>query len=538
MPRSIRRAAGFLLMLALLGFRSTGDLPTRPQDAPPQAPADLVPVNVRVIDRAGKPVTDLKQSEFTLLEDGVPQQVRHFSVATLAPETPQPDATPVVRTGISLTPQNHRIILFVLGLGRLEEPSKTVTGLLRIVRMRLLPQDQVAVFAYDRALSFTTDHQRVADTLERFKRAHENIDFEIGQQFGPTGMAPLYGSRVLSRKLQTKIDEMILGPGAKPATPAVGEVVDMEAFNHLSLDDFMSATAVTLQDQGALKAAVEYLRRFEGEKHVLFVTEQGWPWPVEENDKALAADANDGRVSVHTLQIGGVLKSEVGREIEATLQQALSFRSLRMIASLTGGLSSIMERTEAALDRFDEVTRTSYLLGYRSSNGAWEGGYRTITVRVNRPDVTVLHRQGYRRDPEARGFNRRGFVASERLGAAGNFRREVNDIKVKASVSLRSGALAVEGKIDLARVKLAVVDGAHVGTLDIAAFCLNGIGEPVGSHQDTIQLKLTEDEYKRALKNGQPYVIQFPMIRSTKHIRFVVYDFGSDLIGRADTSLS
>jgi VWFA-related protein len=524
-------------MLAVASVAATRRSTWEPQGVQERAALDLVPVNVRVIDRAGKPVTDLKQADFTLLEDSVPQQVRHFSLETLTPAPSQPGAAPVVREGISLTPQRHRIFVFALGLGRLEEPHKAITALLQFVRTRLLPQDQVAVFAYDRALPFTTDHQKVAETLERFKRSHEDIAFEIGQQFGPTGMAPLYGARVLSKKLQTKIDEMMFGKGAKPAEPVAEEVLDAKAFGRFSLDDFMSGCARTLQDQANLRALIEYLRYFEGEKHLLFVTEKWMLWPTEENDRTLAAAANDGRVSIHTLQVGGLPAPEAGKEIEATLQQAMSFKSLRLIASLTGGLSTITEPSQPALERTDEVTRSSYLLGYQPSNAAWDGRDRTITVSVNRPQVTVLFRHGYTRSSQVPGFDPRGFVTSDRLLAAGNFRREVSDIKVRASLSLRPGSLAVEGKIELARVKLDIVDGTRVGMLNVAVFCLNGVMEPVGSHADKIVLKLTEDQYKRALKDGLPYLIQFPMIRSTKHIRFIVYDYGSDLIGRDDTTL-
>ena len=537
MRRSVCCAGSVLLALAFVGFAATHPSTRERQGASAQAALDLVPVNVRVIDRAGKPVTDLKQTDFTVLENGVPQQIKHFSVEPLAPGTPEPGAKPALRQGISLTPQRHRIFVFALGLGRLEEPLKGITALLQFVRTRLLPQDQVAVFAYDRALPFTTDHQKVAEMLERFKRSHEDIAFEIGQQMGPTGMAPLYGARVLSKKLQTKIDEVLFGTGAKPAEPVAAEILDARAFGRFSLDDFMSGCARTLQDQGTLRALVEYLRYFEGDKHLLFVTEKGMLWPSEENDRALAAAANDGRVSIHTLQVGGLLAPEAGKEIEATQQQAMSFKSLRLIASLTGGLSSITEQSQPALDRIDEVTRSSYLLGYQPSNAAWDGRDRAITVRVGRPEVTVLSRQGYMRHAGVPGFDRRGFVTSDRLLAAATFRREISDIKVRAALSLRAGSLAVEGKIDLARVKLDVVDGARVGLLNVAVFCMNDGMEPVGSHTDKIVVKLTEDEYKTALKDGLPYLLQFPMIRSTKHIRFIVYDYGSDLIGRDDTTL-
>jgi VWFA-related protein len=533
MSRCLSVVFAFLLVAVLVGFPVAH---ARPQ-APPVTPApDLVPVDVHVVDRSGKPITDLKQADFTVLEDGVPQQLRHFSQVSLTAGTTSPDAKPVLRQGISVAPQDHRIFVIALGLGRLEEPSRSISGLLRFVKTRLLPQDQVALFAYDRALAFTTDHQKVADALERFRKSHEDVDFELGQQLGPTGMAPLYGNRVISKKLQTKIDEMILGPGAKPAAPTSSEVIEGRAFGSMSLDDFMASSATTLQDQGNLMALMEYLRRFEGEKHALFVTEKGLLWPSDANDRALAAVANDARTSIHSMQTGGILKAEVAKEMDATWQQAMSFRSLRTISDLTGGLLALTEKGQSALDKLDETTRTGYLLGYLASNASWDGGYRKIVVKVNRPDVTVLHRHGYYRQPETGGFNRRAFITNDRLGAAGNFRREVNDIKVKASVSQRGGSsLSVEGKIDLSKVKVATVDGTRIGLLNIVVFGFDSAANPMGTYDQALPLKLTEADYARFLKDGFPYTIEFPIIRGTQNIRFVVYDFASDLVGRADT---
>jgi hypothetical protein len=351
-------------------------------------------------------------------------------------------------------------------------------------------------------------------------------------------MAPLYGTRVIPRKLQTRIDEMLLGPGAKPATPLSAEVIDYQRFGETSLDDFMASSATTLQDYGSLMALVEYLRRFDGEKHVLFVTEKGFLWPSDENDQALASIANDARVSIHSLQAGGTLAAETNKEMNATVQQARSFRSLRAIAELTGGIASISEKGQTGLDRVADATGAGYLLGYQASNRAWDGNYRTITVKVNRPDVTVLFRHGYYRAQEIGGFDRRGFITNARLSSAGNFRREMNDIKVKASASQRAGGdIVIEGKIDLAKVKVGTVDGARVGQLNIAVFCFDNAANPMGVTVQTMPIRLTEEEYARDLKGGFPYIVQFPNVRGTQNVRFVVYDFGSDLVGRVDINV-
>jgi VWFA-related protein len=538
MSRRLHPACAFLLSLAFIALPIA---PTGPQAAgapPTQAASDLVPVNVHVVDRSGKAVTDLQQADFTVLEGGVPQPVRSFAAQSSAAVPSPPGGAPVLRRGPQWSSQGGRLFVLALGLGSLEETSQYISALVGFVKTRLQPQDQVALFAYDRAIPFTNDRQRIAEALERVRKSHEDVAFSLGQQLGDTGMAPLYGQRVLPKKLQSKIDEMVLGPGAKPASPVSADVIGLEAFSGLSLDDFMASCATTLQDQGNLMALAEYLRRFDGEKHVVFVTEHGFPAPSDDNDRALAAVANDARTSIHTLRAGGVLAGEVGKELNATVMQARSLRSLRTISDLTGGMALLDEKGPAAVDRLAGATGAGYVIGYQPSNAAWSGEYRTIEVRVNRPDVTVLHRHGYYRADGASGFSRRAFVANDRVSQAGNFRRAVNDIKVKASASQRGGtALIVEGKIDLSKVTVTTVDGMRVGLLKVAVFCFDSGTNPMGADTQDLALKLTEEEYARALKGGLAYKLEFPLIRSTQNIRFVVYDFGSDLVGRTDVNI-
>src|SRR5690348_15414275 len=73
-----------------LGFLATaGALAAQSPQAPPvfRSATSLVPIDVRVVDRAGDPVTNLKASDFTVLENGVRQEIRHFSTQSLAAQT-------------------------------------------------------------------------------------------------------------------------------------------------------------------------------------------------------------------------------------------------------------------------------------------------------------------------------------------------------------------------------------------------------------------------------------------------------------------
>jgi VWFA-related protein len=533
--------AVFVLVSGLGATRSTA-----PQGTPSGAAAtDLTAVSVHVVDRAGKPVKDLKQADFTVLENGAPQQIRFFAVQDMTPGAADSTASLAPRTRAALAPQNQRIFLIMLGRGRLEDPSKALTSTTAFVR-KLMPQDLVAVFTQDRALSFTTDHEKVAQVLERCRKTHLDVDLDVDSQLGPVGMAALYGTKAVSRKMQTRIDEMLLGPGAKPPAVVAVDSWPETAFRDLSLDDFMYSSAQTLQDRNNLQMVLEYLRHYQGEKHMLFLTEKGLDkastLPSDEYDDAIAQLANDGQTAIHTLQTGGMFAvAEAGKELETTQQQSLAFAELRKIAEASGGWSAIMEKGGSALDRLDEVTKTGYLVGYQPANSGWDGRYRTITVRVNRPDVTVSYRRGYYRLQEPGGFYRAGQVVADRLMAAGNFRREISDIKIKAKASQNQGrgggALSIDGKIDMVKLVLKTVDGKHVGTLHVAVFCLDTANQAVGNHDTKLPISLTDDEFARYQKDGMPYSLQFPMPPGTNSVRFVVYDAGADLIGRADTKV-
>jgi hypothetical protein len=118
---------GFLLGIAA----ASGPMAQTPVPEKPQVPAirtgiTMVPVDVRVLDRDGKPVTDLKQGDFIVLEDSVRQKIEHFSATDLTPETPAPGARPQFRkpNDPEIAPRNQRTFLLVLGRGRLQSPTK------------------------------------------------------------------------------------------------------------------------------------------------------------------------------------------------------------------------------------------------------------------------------------------------------------------------------------------------------------------------------------------------------------------------------
>lgn len=582
------RIVGVGIALLAVGVVILAALPQQPPQSPTfRSRITLVPVDVRVLDADGKPITGLKLEDFTLLEDGAPQEIRHFLEYALSPETPEPGAQPALRKAQSteLTPQKARIFLIVLGRGRLQEPSKGMDALLRFVRQQLLPQDQVAVLAYNRASDFTTDHEKVAQVLERFRRGHEMIEALIAHQF--SGLQAVYGSKEISDSTQKKIDQMLRGPGTAPirklspvrATDAArladdtrkdtdtiqrAEIVgtheikspfddtairDAERFD-MSFEQYASSASTRDQDLGNIYTGIEYMRYLEGEKHLVFVTAGGIVLPRLENDLSIAAMANDARVVLDTIQTGGIPGPPPPSGFAAGFaltadksgpsgSQLFALQTLKSVSELTGGISSTTAYADRALNRINQATMAGYQLGYYPANPNWDGKYRRIAVQVNRAGVTVQFRHGYYGRDVVVPLDRRAFLTFNRVAAAAGDERETRDIPVRVKASLSGGVgqppgeALVEVTIDLSRVRFVLEGDRRVASLDVDVFCGDDKENLVGESWEKANLHLKDDTYQRLLRDGFVHTTRIRLKGPARYVKAVVYDYAADLLGSA-----
>ena len=164
--------------------------------------------------------------------------------------------------------------------------------------------------------------------------------------------------------------------------------------------------------------------------------------PRLEEDVALAQAANDARVAIDTIETGGIYVGQPGNAAglmpEGRWNQTFAFKALRNISEFTGGVSSIAEDGVKAMDRINDVTRATYLLGYYPTNANWDGNYRKVQIKTSRPGVTVLYRQGYYGRKEMFAFNRRDFITN--AAHPGGRRFPADDQRHQAQVRRQAGA--------------------------------------------------------------------------------------------------
>ena len=334
-----------------------------------------------------------------------------------------------------------------------------------------------------------------------------------------------------------------------------------EALTDLPFEDYVSTATTTMQDLRNIYTAIEYLRYIEGEKHLMFFTENGLFLPRLENDKSIAAMANDARVVIDTVQTGGVDASFgfsyasalprkfVGAETPEEQQMirvgasgAFAMSTLRNISQMTGGVASVREKTQIALARLNEVTRGGYLLGYYPTDNTWNGQYRRITVKVTRPDVNVSFRHGYYAHDTLEPYDQEAFLSYSRITAAAGYTEDIKDLPFQLETKEDRSApgnpqVVVSLKVDASRVPFQTVNGLRQGKLYITVFYGDPKGKNPADQWETLEMNLREGTFQRVMKEGIPYSMRIPLQGSNQALRVVVYNYDSDRVGSLMTKV-
>jgi VWFA-related protein len=323
---------------------------------------EVVEVDVSVLDNRRRPVRGLTSADFTVLEDGRPQEIVSFAAIDVRePEVSQPgwtrDVAPDVRTNLAGA---ERLMVMVLDDAQVRvapQHTKAVKEIARSVVDRLGPNDLAAVvFTRDNAAAqpFTNERQRLLAAIDRFHG-----------EFSSSTALPGYG------------------------TPA-----DRDQVNYFYLNPLLT-----------LRYAAESLYdASQRRKSVIFVS-PGVPLEGSDLDafrrrqevQRIVESARRANVNVYGLDpsgLGGLDREDV--ELGSGRTQRMANDLLHTLATETAGRAFVNrnEFGEAVRELFAE-NASYYLIGYRSTSTGRPGKFRNIDVRVDRPGVTVRARSGY-----------------------------------------------------------------------------------------------------------------------------------------------
>jgi len=568
-----------------------------------------VPVDVMVLDRNNRPVLDLKKEDFALLENGVPQEIAHFSIESyVSPEGNEgAGATaPTPKPGSPAEPlfgnPHHRTFLIAIGQGR-HRYFNAIPKLIEFIRTGLKPTDRVAFMAYNRATDFLTDHQKLVALLERYQRTSPSIDSKVDLQ--KSGLAAVYRRTSVLSQFQKEIDQIFQSdevgsrrvssadiPGRREQAaqdrqlmeaktllemdkiaaanrPAGGsdsspirisEKVQTELMlDGMEFDEYMGLRTPGDLDLERLMAAIEYLRYREGEKHLIYLNDQGLPLVRLEHDQGLAAKASDARVRIHTIQTGGTYLASAQAGFSAasgtgpnvtgtqafpgTMFNAFALQSAANAARLTGGQSFLHRDVASCLETVEKSTSSSYLLGYIPKEEVLDGRFRKIAVQVRRSGLRVLHRRGYYAERVLKPYDRKQFLTYSRTTVAAGLDELIHDVdfSLQANAVARSGSPFVEAKLMIrpAAHIYSLKDDRFVGQLAISYFFFAESGALLGETWDDLDMQLKPETHDRVLREG--FLIekgyQLPPEAKQCLLRVVIYDPANDRVGSAEAKL-
>ena len=489
-----------------------------------RATTELVLVNVVARDKKGNLVRDLKQQDFTVLEDGQKQQVSSFdfenidelalaqqSLATASgtagPAAAGP-APPAVQHADDA--RDRRLILLVFDFSAMdpEQIDRAVDAAKKYVNTKMQSADLIAIVSLTTNmrldLDFTDDKNKILSSLSAYNSS-SGQGFDSGATGSAEGAAETGGSFI----------------------------PDDTDYNTFSADRKLLA----------LQSLIQSVGKFPQKKSLIYFS-NGISQSGVDNQSALraaTATAVKANVAIYPLDVRGLQALPGGGEAQnASLHgqsaysgasvlndlnsNAASQETLSTLAADTGGKAFFDSNDfSGVFSQVQKDTSAYYILGYTSSNHLKDGRFRHIKVVVNRPDLKLDYRSGY--------YAGRDFEHSGHMDREQQLKDELASDLPSTDVAVYAGTayfrrddshyfLAVSIVVPGSQIPFVQEKDRDNATLDIAGQVLESGKYPVGQLRDTVKLAV-ESTQKVRRKNVQ-YNTSFLLAPGSYHLKFVV----------------
>ncbi|MCX6625701.1 MAG: VWA domain-containing protein [Acidobacteria bacterium] len=534
-----------------------------------------VPVSVVVSGKDGQPVAGLSRDDFTILEDGKPQEITSFAVEALrilgSDAEPLPPGFHTNRHELKGgAPSAVTVILFDFLNTRFRDKAYSRQELIRFLRTGLRPADRIALYALDSELhllyDFTSDASGLITALDRYQPLAPGALDTVDQTSPTTGLAALDASifkmeqtladlnaesRVhrTTAALEAIANRVVALPGRKNLVWVTGGIPFSLGVKRRMYQNPMSRKRAQIpsaagrnrnpldvdpQEEPYVDYPAASKRIFDSEiqRAVRAMDAADLAvYPVDARGLAgmTSMDAQDRRSFELDRRRKVATAGSMPEEISASRE------TMTVLAERTGGRAFFDSNAIAGAIRsaIDE-TRFVYVLGYHPSHGRWDGHFQPVQVKVNRSGVTLRHRGGYVAVPESPA------PAERQAGLWSAVASPLESTGIRLVVSTRpdvpsEGRLGVRTMIEVADLTLTRKDGHLVGRIDFAY-----LEEPAADGKkskltrDEISINLTQEAYEKALEEQLFVQKDLALDASAGRLRVIVRDQASGAMGSVD----
>ena len=539
----------------------------------------LVQVDVVVTDKQGRPIPGLKQSDFTVLQDGKPQNVHVFEAHV---GKPVDQAAPAAATGPKLPPHtfsNHpsdatadswTIVLFDL--------LNTPTAAQEYARAELLkllhaaPKGRpIALYVLTNRLAmvqgFSDDPDKLIKAAETMMPAHSHVLTTEAQRQHTEGQAQYIVAESMSNAPSTDLSTNDIAQETLQARQT--QIQDLESFQIADRAKF------TLAAFESLSRAVS---GYPGRKNVLWLS-SSFPIRIEADPKMetqpwrnstsfTSALANAGSlmaksrvavypVDVRGLQGRGVDISNSTMEAEAYTSGPNSNASVTLLASQASTynderstMKEIAEQTggeaflgtndlRRAMERSIDDGSTYYTLAYTPDKIDPQSAFHRIEVKTDQPGTKLSYRRGYYSSPQKAAPVEKGAAALR--GALQPGMPQSTMLFLTASVLPPDAAhkdVRIQYIVNPNSVTFTdVADQRKRIVLDCIVIAYDKDGHEVGHASDTLDGTIKAAAYETVMNNGIPAQQELTLPPGAYNLRLGVMDRPSQQIGTVDVPL-
>lgn len=530
----------------------------------------LVVVDVVATDKDGA-VTDLKQDDFTILEDGKEQKLRVFnfqqphtlpagSVAVALPKLPENVYSNAAR-------YNASSALNVLLLDALNTnlPHQAYVRDQMIRYLEKMPEGQpVAVYALSTKLTLLQDFTDDSTVLKKVAK-------ELKLKVSPLQDNPAGGT-----------DTELLPAGFADSGMVPAQMLGaMQRFEQERVS-FQNDLRVTYT-LNALNSIARSLSGYPGRKNLIWISE-AFPLNIDPNLElsgdvfagtrsyatqiAEAADSLiDAQIAMYPIDARGLVTSAVfdasnsgrdkfGRSYSrpGRLATAISDEQAQL-ANVHGTMQEMADRTggrafyntngiDAAIRKSIEDGSTYYTLAYYPENKNWNGKFRKIQVKVERAGVKVRHRMGYYAvDPASfanRSQEQRAAAFGQALSPDSPISRALPfNALVIPPVEKTPKTVLVNFGVDPHAVSFEKsADGLEHAAVECAVQAFSAKGKLVRSELTTVNAALKPETFYKVMQESFPCQQAIDLEPGNYYLRLGVRDERTGLIGTTNARVT
>jgi len=313
--------------------------------------SNFVEVPFTVKDNKGKLVAGISWREIRIYENNVPQHPALFTV------DPFPLSIAIV-IDQSLTPDN----------------MAKVNNSLAALQGAFAPYDEVAVYTYNNGPQKRTDF--TAGQSDRLNYALNNSK-STGREVYMNMGGPMAQTNTLNGK--------VYDPNTAPVRNS--QAIELKVPKEIH----------TLND-AILEAAHETTKAGKGRRRIVYVISDGKEYGSKAKTKDVIRYLQTNKISVYGTLVGDSSLPVIGFLDKIHIPLTMRDNILPQYTNETGGKLDAEFRQRGIEESFQNIfkeVRNQYTIGYYTHEPFIDGKYRTLDIRVMRPNLAVIAKKGY-----------------------------------------------------------------------------------------------------------------------------------------------